>query len=142
MDKKYYEILSKDGKVFNFPLNRYNKVTISSISAPDIPIIKDTEISVDFSFPLSDTVTLVFRSRNENGFSRSDIIRLVSGAYKRLYEIEAKTSKIDKPFFRNRKRNKSDGKFGIWGFDYTQLCIYGFSYNSERKKMYLSISTV
>ena len=81
-----------------------------------IMVLVEYPLRKEFEFPASTW---------ETGFTRGELVRAVSAIYQHIYEEEEKTTRV--PIIPPEKRvgmanrNRTDGTFGIWGHDLTDL---------------------
>ncbi|WP_367331115.1 hypothetical protein [Sphingobacterium multivorum] len=96
------------------------------INADEV-VIKEKNINVIFDYPLNNPHTYTFT--NEKGFSRKDLILLISKKYHEIYKEEELTSEVKTIPLDKRtgliNRNETKGKYGIWGHDLTDLDLSG-----------------
>jgi hypothetical protein len=90
----------------------------------DVIIIVEKKISIVIDYPLQNEYH--FRLESKNGFSRKDLLLEISKNYHQLYKEEeesatVKTLPIDERPIQNR--NKTNGKYGIWGHDISDLVL-------------------
>jgi hypothetical protein len=88
-------------------------------TATNLIVVLDYPLRKEFSFPIT--------SASPSGFSRAELVRKVADLYKQLYAEEAETSKIAVIPLAERKglinRNETNGKYGIWGHDLSDLVL-------------------
>lgn len=96
------------------------------INANEI-VIKQSTINIIFDYPLNKPANFEFK--NEKGFNRKDLILLVSKKYHEIYNEEEKSAKTKTIPIDKRigiiNRNETDGKYGIWGHDLSDLDLSG-----------------
>jgi hypothetical protein len=95
---------------------------------PDEFVFAGTELLVVVDYPLSKEFSFQISASSTNGFTRAELVRKVADLYKRIYEEEAQTSTIAVIPLEQRKpvinRNRTNGKFGIWGHDLSDLVLH------------------
>ncbi len=119
-DKEIFE----DGKVpwisIENPQNELDRL----IDKDDI-VIKEQGVVLVIDYPLNNPVELELKAKNQQGFSREELIMLISEHYKRIYAEEEASSKIKTTPIDEREglinRNQTAGKYGIWGHDIGDL---------------------
>ncbi len=88
-------------------------------------IIPDNKIIVIIDYPLTNEYR--FELESMKGFSRKQLLIEVSKNYFKIYEEEEKSATIKTiPVEKRTKmynRNKTDGKYGIWGHDIADLVL-------------------
>jgi len=98
-------------------------------------IIKDKKIKLELNYPLSQS--FFFEFENENGFTIHDLIKLTRITYRQIYAEENETSQLKvlpmgERIIKQRgllNRNKTNGKYGIYGHDINDLIIVTMYYN-------------
>lgn len=94
----------------------------------DVVVFTGTQLIVILDYPLREDVSFPISASSPRGFTRAELARKVAELYKRIYEEEAQTSKIAVIPLKQRKgiinRNKTNGKYGIWGHDLSDLDLH------------------
>ncbi len=76
-------------------------------------------------YPLENPVEIEITSKSNKGFSRGELVEIISAEYKKIYQTEESTASIKTipPAKRNGSinRNTTNGKYGIWGHDIGDL---------------------
>lgn len=76
-------------------------------------------------YPLNKPIEIIIKPNSPEGFTRENLIRLVSGEYNRIYLEEEESAKTKTIPVDKREgiinRNQTDGKYGIWGHDIDDL---------------------
>jgi hypothetical protein len=69
----------------------------------------------------------LIRAADGNAFTRGELVRFIIETYLQVYRQEAKTQSSPSPAAHERgdflNRPQSDGEFGIWGHDLSDLGI-------------------
>lgn len=93
--------------------------------------VKKAVIRIDY--PLSTPIEIEIE--RENGFSRKDLILLISREYNRIYAEEEESTQIKTIPIEEREglinRNQTTGKYGIWGHDLEDLDLSAILVNWE-----------
>lgn len=90
-------------------------------------IIPKKNISILFAYPLHNKVNFTFDTDSE-GFSREDILQLISESYEEIYKTENETSKIKEGTLEGTKnRNGTNGKYSIYGHFLENLILHEIS---------------
>lgn len=96
-------------------------------------VIPEKQISVEIAFPLSVPHTFVLTAHNPGGFTIASLAEGISQLYSQIYKEEEKTSETSVsriPGFSNRSR--TDGKYGIWGYDIDDLVLLSVKFDGGR----------
>ena len=144
---RYGQVQGNSVHVKSFNVNDWEKSTYG-ILGPDEIVIKDSEIGIVFSYPLEKPFEFKFKS--EGGFTKKGLFHCITEQYKKIYKEEQESSEIDVEKAQKERtgymalcmnRPTSNGKYGIWGHSIGDLWIEGIEYNSETKKVHLSIGS-
>jgi len=88
-------------------------------------IIKQNSAILIIDYPLKKPVEIEIKSASLKGFNKKELVQIISSEYKRIYEEEEKSTSIKTIPLKERKgvinRNKTNGKYGIWGHDIDDL---------------------
>src|SRR5437016_4467638 len=100
-----------------------------SFLKPEEIVITDKSINIEVDYPLDNPVTFSIESKNEQGFSRKELVESIAQLYKEIYQDEEKTSINNTIPIEERgtlkNRNKTNGKYKIWGHDIEDLWLEG-----------------
>lgn len=114
----------------------------------DIVIESSTPPSFEISYPLSHTYFGTLKKNENNKYTRYEIAKAIVYAYHEIYDEEEKstTLKVESMNERNPdcsliNRAETDGKWGIWGHDITELDLHDVTYNVNKNMIYPSISS-
>ena len=81
-----------------------------------------------YTIPLSGEWKFPVKSQSPKGFTRADLARSISNTYKAVYAEEERTTQIKVVPLDQRtgliNRNKTNGKYGIWGHDLGDLVLH------------------
>lgn len=99
---------------------------IDRLMEADIHVLKYPKAAIIIDYPLTNKVTFEISSSNE-GFSRKRLIQEIGKKYYEIYEEEEKTATIktipEDKRTTIRNRNSTNGKYGIWGHDLSDLVL-------------------
>ena len=112
----------EDGIVPWININNPQKQLDSLVSADEI-VVSSPKATLIIDYPL--TQKAIFYIESPSGFSRKQLILLISEKYRQIYKEEedgatTKTIPINQRG-NELNRNKTNGKYGIWGHDITDL---------------------
>jgi len=114
-------------------LNAKNQ--IARLDNPNEIIIKQTTAKLIIDYPLNNPATIEIK--NTNGFTRKDLIEIISSKYSEIYQEEEKSAKTKTIPLDQRKgiinRNETDGKYGIYGHDLSDLDLSGIEVYQNKK---------
>lgn len=103
------------------------ELEINQLINADEIVIKQSTINIIFDYPFNKPTNFAFK--NEKGFNRKDLILLVSRKYHEIYYEEEKSAKTKTIPLDKRtgiiNRNETDGRYGIWGHDLSDLDLSG-----------------
>ncbi len=101
---------------------------LKQVRNPEEVVLTATELLVILDYPLRQEFSFPIKASSPGGFTRAELARKIADLYKRIYEEEAQTSKTAVIPLEQRKglvnRNKTDGKYGIWGHDLSDLDLH------------------
>lgn len=102
-------------------------------SPPDeVILLPNQEYELKISYPLTYPFITKLKS-NVKGLTRRDVVNFVVKCYKQIYkkEDERTNVKVGKiPGMYNR--NRTDGKYGIWGHDLSDLILCSLQINGNK----------
>ncbi|HMV10956.1 MAG TPA: hypothetical protein PKL56_01860 [Cyclobacteriaceae bacterium] len=95
---------------------------LPQLVSKDMVVIYDTVVTVVIDYPLTNPYE--FRLISPDGFTCGKLLTAISKQYKFVYAEEEKTATIKTLPVEQREilnRNTTNGKYGIWGHDLTDL---------------------
>lgn len=95
---------------------------LPQLLSKDMVVIYDTVVTVVIDYPLTNPYE--FRLISPDGFTRGQLLTEISKQYKFVYAEEEKTATVKTLPVEQREirnRNTTNGKYGIWGHDLTDL---------------------
>lgn len=97
----------------------------------------DVELECTIDYPLTNPCT--FKVKGEFA---DEIIWQVINKYKKIYKEEDKTSKIQAGLVSGTyNRNKTDGKYGIWGHGFDDLILTDLEIDTDTNTLELSVES-
>ena len=98
---------------------------LDQVISVDEVVLNDKKVQLIIDYPLKKPVS--FTLENEKGFTRRELILAIQQKYKQVYK-EEEESAATKTIPMNRReglsnRNETNGKYGIWGHDLTDLYL-------------------
>ena len=101
------------------------KPVINNLIGKDEIVINKDIVTLIIDYPLKNTVEIKIKSNNSKGFTRKELAQKISKEYNKIYieeEQSAKTKTIPQDQRKGTyNRNRTDGKYGIWGQDIDDL---------------------
>jgi hypothetical protein len=101
--------------------------SIKYLDKPDEIVLDFKDVELEIDYPLNE----IYRGKltSNKGFTRKELITEISKRYHQIYEEEEATAKTKTIPREKRKglinRNDTDGKYGIWGHDLSDLFMTG-----------------
>lgn len=103
--------------------NKYQKEILNNL--PDEVILPPNKtFNLKITYPLTNPFVCELNSGNK-GLTRRQVIEFVIKCYKQIYKEEDKSTKVKTglvPGLYNR--NETNGKYGIWGHDMSDLMLH------------------
>ena len=94
---------------------------------PEEIVIKSSEIVIVVEYPLTNTAYI--NASSKDGFTRMELAEHIANGYEKIYLAEDQSSAIKVIPREEREglinRNTTDGVYGIWGHDITDLVLSG-----------------
>lgn len=101
-----------------------------TLDDPDGVVDERDEIRIEFRYPLREAH--VFTFTRPGGWTRKAFVDAVAGKYHEIYDEEDRTRTASpKPKGMLMNRSTTDGKYGIWGHDLTDLGLDGAYLDTE-----------
>ena len=98
-------------------------------------VFTGTELTLILDYPLRDELRFTITASRPNGFTRAELAKKISEVYQRVYQEEAATTKVAVIPPNERKglqnRNETNGKYGIWGHDLSDLVLHTVEISRE-----------
>lgn len=99
---------------------------VAQLDRPDEVVIPHQYANLILSFPLSTPATLAITAPIPYGFTRAELVRTICDEYDSVFDIEEATANTKTLPIELRKgigRNRTDGLYGIWGHDLSELVV-------------------
>jgi len=116
---------------------------IDRLVEPDELVVPYKVVTLVIDYPLDNAATFEVRSTGD-GFTRRQLAKAISEKYHLIYK-EEEASAIKKVINQDKRegvinRNDTDGKYGIWGHDLSDLDLSTIEvYRGKDDKIYLSL---
>ena len=115
--------------VILYDSNDWEKSTDNILDKDNI-VITDSNISITYDYPLSNPLTMNYKSKD--GFTLKNIVDIIVTEYIKIYDTDEKTSTTCN---RYTPPYKSDGIYGIFRLHLCDLIIKKLKYDSINKKV-------
>ncbi|MFX1385093.1 MAG: hypothetical protein ACFFBP_21935 [Promethearchaeota archaeon] len=125
--------------VVNYELYKMGMDFNGDLLNPDEIVIKDEQIRIRFTYPLSAKVEIEFQ--NKGGFSEKDLFRYIYKGYTKIYDEENQDIGRFDNISKGLNRPETQGRYGIWGHELGDLFIEEVWYNSRVKIVSLIVGS-
>lgn len=110
--------------------------TIERLSDPDEIVIPHERAVLVIDYPLTVPATIEVTAPIEHGFTRAELVKTICEEYANVYETEEATA-ATKPIAKDertvQRRNRTDGLYGIWGYDLEDLTITAMRWTRDAR---------
>lgn len=100
------------------------EVEINRLIDADKVVVKYSEITLIIDYPLNKPAEFLLKSPGKS-FTKKQLVLEISKRYHQIYEEEESSAKVKTIPIEKREglinRNETDGKYGIWGHDISDL---------------------
>jgi hypothetical protein len=91
----------------------------------DKVVIEYPEVILVIDYPLNKPAEFIIKSSEKGGFTKKQLALVISKKYHEIYDAEESSAKTKTIPLEKREglinRNETDGKYGIWGHDISDL---------------------
>lgn len=145
-DEIYIEVkaIGEDLEYFDdgiIPWINLERPDYDNLIGSDEIVLKYPKIILLIDYPLTNTAQIEIQPKNEHGFSKKELIKVISDTYKIIYDQEDDTAATKTIPIEERNgiinRNTTDGKWGIWGHDLADLDLSGIYTSIKGNTLYL-----
>ncbi|KAG5360690.1 hypothetical protein CJU89_3770 [Yarrowia sp. B02] len=99
-------------------------------------------VTLILDYPLDDDYEFKIYPDHENGFTRGHLIREIKRTYDQVYAEEEDTSSVPVGIIPGMvNRVTTDGNYGVWGHDLSDLALHSVRYNPERNLFWLGVDS-
>ncbi|MCX5745945.1 MAG: hypothetical protein NT062_25995 [Proteobacteria bacterium] len=110
--------------------------TIERLGDPDLIAIPHVHAVLVIDYPLTVPATIEVTASIEHGFTRAELVKTICEEYENVYETEEATA-ATKPIAKDersvQRRNRTDGLYGIWGYDLEELVITAMRWTCDAR---------
>ncbi len=138
-DAKDYD----NGLITGIELDKLEAV-VQDLDKADEVVVSENEVTLEIDYPL-DILYKETLKASSKGFTRKELIKEISKRYHLIYADEEATAKT-KTIPQDKRgqllnRNDTDGKYGIWGHDLSDLYLTGIEvYKTKDGKIILRLN--
>ncbi len=115
----------ENGLIAGIELENIESV-IMNLYNPDSIVLPYNRVTIEIDYPLDSTYIGELKTVKK-GFTQKELVREISKIYHEIYAEEEQTAKIKTIPISKRgqeiNRNQTDGKYGIWGHDLSDLYL-------------------
>jgi len=138
------KLSTKEAKIAGSKFGAYISIANPSkdllrLNKPNSVVIKNPSIILVIDYPLKSSFE--FKFTKKNGFTRKELAELICKTYHEIYKQEDETSKTKVIPLKERKqtinRNRTNGKYGIWGHDIDDLALDSVEVKVINNKIYI-----
>lgn len=123
MEIKLNSIHIESGEVYPDDYDENDNEIFNTLDPEEIVLQPNKEYILEISYPLTNKAKFKISS-GKKGVSRETFVKKVISFYKKIYEIEDRTTKTKPAHIPNMlNRNITNGMFGIWGHDIGDLVL-------------------
>lgn len=134
----FFEDGESNGEIPLMTSHSVSKLVTEHLVDPDESVLSDNQVKICFSYPFAQDFVFTFNSKSGNGFTRGELVSLIINQYYTMYREEEETS--PDPILTHDERithqgglmnrNKTSGKYGIWGHDMSDLSLNSMELDS------------
>lgn len=104
------------------------ELALERLSEPEEIVIPHERATLVIAYPLSTPAAVEIHAPIAEGFTREALVRAICEEYAQVYEGEEASSTNRPPIPKEergtqRGRNRTDGAYGIWGYDLQDLVL-------------------
>jgi hypothetical protein len=130
ISKISFQVKTEDKHIFKVGIIPWADIAnptaeITNLVDKDKIVIPENKATVIIDYPLTNAYRCVIESKT--GFTRTQLLKLISENYYKLYDEEERSATVKTIPVKNRtklyNRNETNGKYGIWGHDIADLAL-------------------
>jgi hypothetical protein len=103
------------------------ELALARLDEPEEIVIPHEHATLVIAYPLSSPASVRISAPIPHGFTRAELVRTICEEYANVYDAEegtAATTTVPRDERGDRKgRNRTDGAYGIWGYDLQDLVL-------------------
>ena len=145
----YYQLVARkeDADIFEDGIEPWISLEnpqkdLARLQKPNEIVLSCDSATLIIDYPIKDHAIFVIK-KNMKSFSRKDLALEISKIYHQMYVDEENTATIKTLPMKDRKimnRNETNGKYGIWGHDLSDLVLTSIKvYKNGKGQIYLTL---
>lgn len=102
------------------------ELALAKLDEPEQIVIPYERATLVIDYPLTTPATVQIHAPIPGGFTRAELVRTICEEYANVYDAEegtAATSTVPRDERLGKGRNRTDGAYGIWGYDLQDLVL-------------------
>lgn len=102
------------------------ELALAKLDEPEQIVIPYERATLVIDYPLTSPATIAIQAPISAGFTRAALVRAICEEYANVYEGEegtAGTGTVPREERAGKGRNRTDGAYGIWGYDLQDLVL-------------------
>jgi hypothetical protein len=103
------------------------ELALARLDEPEEIVIPFEKATLVIAYPLSTPASVEIAASIPHGFTRAELVRTICEEYANVYDAEEGTAAVHTIPKEERgeqeKRNRTDGAYGIWGYDLQDLVL-------------------
>ena len=103
------------------------ELALSRLDEPEEIVIPFEKATLVIAYPLSTPASIEITAPITHGFTRAELVRAICEEYANVYEGEEGSAAVGtvprEERGEQRGRNRTDGAYGIWGYDLQDLVL-------------------
>jgi hypothetical protein len=105
-----------------------SKAAIAKLESPNEIVLASPKALLLVDYPVTNETLVPITAKDAGGFRRAELAAAISKAYREIYAEEERTSAVPVIPLEKRgtpiNRNRTEGKYGIWGHDLEDLMLH------------------
>jgi hypothetical protein len=104
------------------------ELALARLNEPEEIVIPFDKATLVISYPLSTPASVELTASFTHGFTRAELVRAICEEYANVYDAEEGSAQIgtipkEERAEAQKGRNRTDGAYGIWGYDLQDLVL-------------------
>ena len=132
-----------DGQVFHSCSIRRAADEAKTVDDGAAVVVRARTATLVIEYPVDKPVAVRIHADTKTGFTRAGLIKIIGDVYKWMYSEEDRTTRTKVVPVGERKglvnRNQTNGRFGIWGHDLSDLFLEGIHVRRDKKDVVITL---